>query len=237
MHATRRALPSALASLSFLALGLLAVHADAQEAATHSHAAPLEPRLGFGARIGGYGFRDASGGSTRWDDCRMDGAGLFTTADLGQHAFGEVALDFYQAHADVVAEGMDRTSLHLQTAVGLRMLPDFYVSPYIQLGGGAEWTTLAMHATGQTFEGWRPSGFIGLGAEINVLDNLKLGAHLRMLWMAHPTHDHGDAHGDAHGTGHAAVGHVEAPAPAANAEAPMEFGAGGQAQFFIRYVL
>lgn len=211
-------------------LGGAASQAAAQEAAVQEEAAAW-PELAVGARIGGYGFRDARGGATRWDDCRMDGAGLFGTAGWGRHLFGEVALDLYQAHADVVSEGMDRSSVHLQGAAGVRMLPDFHVSPYIQAGGGAEWTSLELTATGQRFEGWLPSGFLGLGAELNVLGDLKLGAQIKMLWMAHPVHDHGAA-GASHGL---AAAHVEA-APAAE-PVEMEYGAGGQAQFFIRYAL
>src|SRR5690606_15652602 len=129
--------------LAPLAVALTAAPASAQAPPTEaapdeSSALPFD--LGVGARIGGYGVREAGGGSTSWQDCRMDGAGLFSTVDFTPNVFSELALDFYQAHADIVDMGMDRMSVHTQAAVGLRMFPDFYVTPYVQLGGGAEWT-------------------------------------------------------------------------------------------------
>src|SRR5438445_771758 len=54
-----------------------------------SASAPKIP-VGFGARVGGYGFRNTRGqGGTVWDQCRMDGIGLFGNIGLGTHLFSE----------------------------------------------------------------------------------------------------------------------------------------------------
>ena len=81
-------------------------------------------RPGFGARVGGYGFRDPNGGAA-WDACRMNGFGVFGTLDANRHLYGELSLDFYSAAPDTVSDGLDRTSTHVLSGVGLRMLPDF----------------------------------------------------------------------------------------------------------------
>lgn len=190
-------------------------------------------RYGFGARIGGYGFREVTDGSTSWEDCRMDGLGLFTTLDLSDHLFGEVSLDYYQAHASVVDHGMDRESGHLMASVGARMFPDFFLSPYIQAGAGAEWTRIKLSATQAEREDVLPAGFLGVGAELNITEHLKVGTNVRMFLMGHPLHgsatDTG-AQAGAHGSSHHAL-------TSDDEKVPLEYGAAGQLQFFLRYAM
>ncbi len=209
---------------------LLPTHTLATEAS--AEAAADTWRLGFGLRVGGYGFREPSGGSTSWEDCRMDGMGVFSSIDLDPHFFGEVGLDYYQANAGVVEDGMDRESGHLQVAVGARMFPDFFLTPYVQIGGGAEWTKMSLPATGAEREDVFPTGFLGLGAELNITESLKLGSSLRMYVMAHPAHEeHGVNYGD---STHAVTLHA---LTADDEKVPVEYGAAGQLQFFLRYAL
>ena len=175
-------------------------------------------RLGFGGRVGGYGFRDISAGETSWTECRMDGVGVFTSVDMTSHFFGEVSLDYYQAHASAVEHGMDRESGHLLAAVGARMFPDLLLTPHVQLGGGAEWTKVELRE-GPSREAWLPAGFIGFGGELNLTAHLKAGANVRMFLLAHPTHADHDHD------------------PSADDTVPLDYTAAGQAQFFLRYAL
>lgn len=141
-------------------------------------------RPGFGARVGGYGFREADGA---WTDCRMGGVGIFGTLDVHKYFFLELGLDSYQAQK-AREEGMDRVSVQSTVAAGLRMWPDFYLSPYVQLGLGVEWTRVDMVMRERT-SGVFPLAFLGVGAELHVFRTLSAGAVLRVAAMAHPTHD------------------------------------------------
>ena len=111
----------------------------------HAEEADIEtdrdsPTLGVGARVGGYGFREVNGSTLSWNDCRMNGTGLFGTIDLGRHFFGELSADLYHATGSTVDSGMDRLSFHTFGAFGAKMLPDEFITPYIQVGGGPEFT-------------------------------------------------------------------------------------------------
>ncbi len=182
-------------------------------------------RPGFGARVGGYGFRDPNGGEA-WDSCRMNGFGVFGTLDYDRHLFGELAVDFYSATPDTVSEGLDRTSTHALTGVGVRMLPDFVITPYVMLGGGAEYTRVELPEG--DLAALYPMGFIGLGAELNVTRELKLGAALRMLATTRPdlVRDEGSIYGS-----------EAALTGKAQRDPEMEFDVAAQGQFFVRYTL
>lgn len=215
-----------------LALALLLPPLTASAEEVSAEATPAALRLGFGARVGGYGFREVTDGATDWTDCRMDGMGVFTTIGLGDHLFSEVSLDYYQAHGSTVGHGMDRESGHLLASIGARMFPDFLLSPYVQVGGGGEWTRIELTANGAEREDLLPTGFLGVGGELNLTEHLKVGATVRMFLMAHPLHEHAGA--DSASAGHAQTHH----ALTSDDEAvPLEYGAAGQAQFFLRYAL
>lgn len=227
---TALALTAPLALLCTLLLGATDARAQANASTPTLQDDALHLTPAFGVRLGGYGFREPEGGSTSWTDCRMDGAGLFSTVDITRNIFAELALDFYQANAEVVDAGMDRMSLHTQVAAGIRMLPDFYVSPYLQFGGGAEWTRVTLTAQGAEDTLWLPTAFIGVGGELNLLDDLKFGANIRMLTMALPDHAAPQT---------TTQGLSTRPLPLAEHTGPIDlrFEAAGQAQFFIRYLL
>lgn len=174
------------------------------------------PKLGLGARIGGHGFRHVRNERLSWNDCRMDGAGVFATLDVTKHFFGELSLDFYHATGKTVGSGMDRLSLYVLGAVGARFLPDFIVSPYIQAGIGPEWTKLEVgdHVSSTMLA----APFLGVGGEIN-LGALKLGGHIRSYAMGLP--DHLRVEGE---HSHGADGGMH-----------LRYEAAGQAQFFARW--
>lgn len=186
-------------------------------------------RPGFGARVGGYGFRDPEGGSA-WDSCRMGGFGIFGTLDLNKWVYGELSLDFYGATPDTVSQGLDRTSTHALTGAGLRMLPDFVLTPHVVLGGGAEYTRVDLPQG--SIDAVQPMGYVGLGAELNVSRELKVGATMRMLATSRPTFASADGSGSVYGSP------AEQSLTGQSAAKPeMQFDLAGQGQFFVRYAL
>ena len=187
-----------------------------------------QARPGFGARVGGYGFRDPSGETKEWNDCRMNGFGVFATADATPHLFGELSVDFYQATQETLQEGMDRESRHFLAAAGLRMFPDLVFTPYVQLGGGAEWTHVRIG--GAQNERVFGMAFLGIGAELNVTRELKLGGNLRMLATAQPAHE-----SETHGAGTALS--RQPLTTEHHHDAELRLGVAAQGQFFVRYAL
>ena len=223
-------------SLSLFASPLLAeplfgpAH-DAGSRETDKSAAEREHwRPGFGARVGGYGFRNEDG-SSGWDDCRMGGIGVFGTLDANRYLFGELSLDVYQAAPEVVEEGLDRVSTHTLAGVGLRMLPEFVLTPFVELGGGIEWTKA--DALGASRTAAYPLGFLGFGAELNLTREFKLGATLRMLGTAEF-----EAASESPTTTAAGLGVSRQALEAADAPPPeSEFAVAAQGQFHLRYAL
>lgn len=206
--------------LTVLSLGA-AAHADAifedDSSTPADRDGSTKIRPGVGARIGGYGFRRQSDG--KWDDCRMNGLGVFGTLDFGEYFFGELGLDSYQAVKSASGDdaGMDRISILTSVAAGVRMFPDWYVTPYVELGTGVEWTRVDVGS--QRTTGTYPIGFFGVGADVNVLRSLKLGSVIRVLGMAHPVLDD-----------------VNSPVYKPSRPVDMEYQPAAQAQLYARYV-
>lgn len=220
---------AAAASLAWTALAATA-SADEAPASTAKARANDSVTLGIGARIGGYGFRQATNDdTTNWEQCRMNGVGIFGTVDLTDHVFTELSIDGYYATGDVVNQGIDRVSLHAFGALGLRMFPHSLISPHIQLGGGAEWTRVELTDADQLTDGWYPAGFIGTGGELNLGDHLKLGLNLRVFAMALPVYDYA--------TYNVAEADTSRGAPGGDDDIPMEFEMASQLQFFLRYAM
>jgi hypothetical protein len=164
-----------------------------------------EPML-FGARIGGYGFRQAPNAQsqhTGWTDCRMNGIGLFAERGLGAY-FVEAGLDAYFADElgtgghehEVMATAdewrMDRVSGLASVSGGVRFLRGARVSPYLQVGLGVELTRVALldaagtAALEDSFV--LPTGFIGFGGDLR-LGAARVGMNVRVHAMGH--FDHG----------------------------------------------
>lgn len=162
----------------FAAIGTLLLGTQAARAQTWT----------FGGRVGGYGFRAVTpDGQTTWDDCRMDGSGVFAQRSLTRHAFVEGGLDLYNARGtEVMTEGMDRLSAHATVAGGLRMFPGRLVSPYVQVGVGAEYTDVEMGQHEETRV--LPSGFFGIGADVRLGRHLRAGMNVRFHMMGHFDH-------------------------------------------------
>ncbi|MEZ4220187.1 MAG: outer membrane beta-barrel protein [Polyangiaceae bacterium] len=186
-------------------------------------------RPGFGARVGGYGFRNQDGGDI-WDTCRMNGVGVFGTLDLNKYAFGEASLDFYSATPATMEQGLDRTSTHALVGAGFRMAPDFVITPHVVLGGGAEHTRVEMPAG--SIDALYPMGYVGVGAELNVTRELRLGSTLRMLATTRPKLVSADVNGSIYGSSGS-----QSLTGQASAEPEMQFDVAAQAQFFVRYAL
>ena len=77
-------------------LALLLSTAASAEPLGISTEAP-EPSVAFGARIGGYGFRrdGATAFTGKWDECRMNGVGVFAQKTVRGPLFAEAGLDTY----------------------------------------------------------------------------------------------------------------------------------------------
>lgn len=154
---------------------------------------------GVGARVGGYGFRETADVSvmtekstTGWQNCRMNGIGVFATRDLDRHFFLEGAFDTYFTDQFPTGEStgnydtpIDRVSGLMTVAGGARLFPDARVSPYVQLGVGAELTRVRLPALGLEDTAVLPMGFFGIGASLALGDRLHLGASFRVNAMGY----------------------------------------------------
>ena len=159
-------------------------------------AEPVIDRIG--ARIGGYGFREgvpASGamsGTTGWQACRMNGLGMFASRDLDSHFFIEGGLDTYFTDNAVLpgASGeystpIDRVSGLLTAAAGARAYRDSLISPFAQIGIGAELTRVRLPELGMEDTAVLPMGFFGGGADLRLGKRLKFATTIRVNAMGY----------------------------------------------------
>lgn len=185
------------------------------------------PQLGLGVRVGGYGFREVKEGTLSWDDCRMNGTGLFGTLDIGKIFFGEVSTDLY--HSTGSSEGMDRLSFLPAASVGARLFAGKLITPYIQAGGGPEFTRIEME--GVAHRKLLASGFMGVGGELNI-KSFHFGSNIKVFSMGLPEHSHGTVEAHLHPEGSdAAPSETHASGDTVN----MRYEVAGMAQFFVRY--
>jgi hypothetical protein len=172
-----RLAPSALAATTLLALAGTA-HAD------------LGP-MTVGARVGGYGFRNpdsvASNGHVAWDECRMNGLGVFARRGVGRF-FAEGGADVYFSEAfplpsadDPSGDRQDRLSGLLTVAAGANLVRTKYFVGYAQIGAGLELTQFRFSHGEDTLEDKRalPLGFVGFGGEVRLGERTSLGASMR----------------------------------------------------------
>lgn len=204
----------------FCTLSMFAAEASAEEVVVKDG-----PEIGLGARVGGYGFREVEGGSLSWADCRMNGTGLFGTVDVGKHFFGEVSADLY--HSTGSSSGMDRMSFLPSAAVGARLFAGKLITPYIQAGGGPEFTRIEMDAN--TDKKLLASGFMGIGGELNV-KSFHFGSNIKVFSMGIPEHLHGTVEAHLQPEDAPAAEHTHEPA-----EMKMRYEVAGMMQFFVRY--
>jgi hypothetical protein len=145
-----------------------------------------------GFRVGGYGFRDTHGtDSDQWDDCRMNGLGVYAQRTMSRHLFAEAALDTYFAANPTQVEGaepaMDRVSGIVSIAGGAR-IPFRWASPFVMLGTGVELTRVRMVGHDES-SGAYAMGFFGVGVDVHPTPKLSLGAAIRVNTMKHFEHD------------------------------------------------
>ncbi len=139
----------------------------------------------IGARVGGYGFRQLNEDGTliNWENCRMNGVGIFGGFDLGSKLYSELSMDMYHATAVPLSQGIDRLSFHTQGLLGFRIPVTSWLLPHVHLGGGAEFTRVEIF--GREDRGVKPVGFAGVGGEL-VLDKFRFGMTIRSNLMQLP---------------------------------------------------
>jgi hypothetical protein len=167
-------------------------------ATTTARAAPAT--YSFGARVGGYGFRrtgaNADGDVNQWDECRMNGIGVFGARAFGRHLFVETALDMYFSQ-DFPTGGapddlpIDRVSGLVTAAAGLRANATRWLAGYAQLGVGVELTQVSVPYADHeiTDRLAMPMGFVGIGGDIKLGAKTYLGANFRFNVMGNFDYD------------------------------------------------
>ncbi len=152
----------------------------------------------MGARVGGYGFREATHASgegksgTGWQACRMNGLGVFANRSLSKTFFVEGGFDTYFTETFPTGEAMgsydtpiDRSSALLTAAAGARFLTESRLSPYIHIGVGAELTQVSLPALGLEDTALLPMGFFGAGVNLRVTEGTMVGGSLRVNAMGY----------------------------------------------------
>ncbi|MBK9033576.1 MAG: hypothetical protein IPL61_20320 [Myxococcales bacterium] len=195
-------------------------------------ARPASP-LTVGARVGGYGFRNPASvdgtGHVAWDQCRMNGLGVFARRPLGRF-FAEGGADVYFTEsfptggADVPAgEPRSRLSGLVTVAAGANVVETKRFVAYAQLGAGVEVTQFRFTSGMDTLEDRRalPLGFVGVGGELR-FGRTSLGASLR----AHVMGNYSAVYQADRDTWDPESNHLEVTAEAA-----------AQGQFYVGYAL
>lgn len=186
----------------------------------------------FGARVGGYGFRREEGDRRNaWDECRMNGLGVFGERRLGGPLFVEGGLDLYFSESFPQAPSdedlpIDRMSSLVTAAVGLRAPGPWRTSGYAQLGVGLELTRVSVPYGEDriTDQQALPAGFLGVGGDVRVGDRTHLGMNFRAHVMGNFDYDPDDLEMQPGWTTPPAADEVFAPSPDAAA----------QVQFYLR---
>lgn len=147
----------------------------------------------LGVRIGGYGFR-REGEDGAWDECRMNGFGVFASRAWRGPLYVETALDLYTS-AEVDAASMDlpidRMSALFSVAAGTRTDLTAWLRGYVQVGGGLEVTRAAVpYGDRDTLRDTLvlPQGFFGVGLDLRIARRTYAGATLRALAMGNFTY-------------------------------------------------
>jgi hypothetical protein len=179
----------------FASLVALSGVAAAEPSPSPEAAAAPESPYAMGLRIGGYGFRhETDAATTDWNECRMNGLGLFAQRGLRGPLFLEAGLDTYFS----IGQGaptdlpLDRQSALVSVAAGVRTNITPWLRGYIQLGAGVELTRLAVpYGDGTTIRDDKvmPDGFFGAGGEIRIMRGTYIGATLRTHVMGNFNYD------------------------------------------------
>jgi len=213
-------------------VGLPAAATAEEGVAPVAGTARATPVYSFGGRVGGYGFRrDAGDARSNWDECRMNGLGVFGERRFGAHLFIEGGLDFYFAESFPQQPNpgdlpIDRMSGLFTAAAGLRAAGPWRTSGYAQLGAGLELTQVTVPYDGHHISDQlaMPAAFIGVGGDIRVAAGTYLGANLRAYVMGNFDYDPAQLEMQPGWVTPPAADEVFAPSPDAAA----------QAQFYVR---
>jgi len=146
-----------------------------------------------GARVGGYGFRNPDPATSKaWNDCRMNGVGVFGRRDYGRLSV-ETGADIYFSDSFPLPAGsspegvsQDRLSGLVTVAAGARIFELGRITGLAQLGTGVELTRMTMTMdNGNVAKASKalPMGFVGVGAEVRVGKRTELGAQMRLHVM------------------------------------------------------
>jgi hypothetical protein len=184
-----------------LAFAILFVSATAaaDPESIHAGAAAPAPLFDVGFRVGGYGFhREGDTSLSNWTECHMDGIGVFGDRVLRGPVYLELGLDAYASQSFPLPTNsgdlpIDRQSVLLSTAIGVRTQLTSWLRAYVQLGAGVELTHVAVHygTDGDTVTDSKamPEGFVGFGGDLRVARGFYIGASLRMLVMGNFNYD------------------------------------------------
>ena len=229
-----------LAAASFLVVPLLLVAATppevlADEGMPAGPSAIAEPMYSVGARIGGYGFRRDEGDQrSAWDECRMNGAGVFVQIALRGPLFLEVGLDGYFSEYWPLPNSeedlpIDRQSALASSAIGLRIQPHPRLTAYAQLGAGVELTQVSVpYGEGRLRDDKiLPDGYFGVGGDVRVFGKVHAGANFRVHAMGNFDYDPGKLEMESGWVVPPTAGEVFAASPDVAA----------QGQFYLRYDL
>jgi len=160
-----------------------------------SASAAADELYSVGARVGGYGFRRAEdpgllegAAGAAWNECRMNGFGVFVDRAISGPWFAEAGLDTYFS----IGQGepsdlpLDRESVLLSAAIGARTNFASWLAGYVQVGTGVELTRLSVPYGDDAIRADKvyPEGFAGFGADLRIAHGTYLGASLRALVMA-----------------------------------------------------
>jgi hypothetical protein len=219
------------AALASLPLSLFALEARAEEE-TPMPTTTVETDYGFGARVGGYGFRREEGDRRNaWDECRMNGLGVFGERRVGEHFFVEGGLDLYFSESFPQPDNeadlpIDRMSGLVTAAVGLRTPGPWRTSGFAQVGAGVEMTRVSVpYGEARITDSMvLPAGFLGVGGDVDIGGRTHLGASFRAHVMGNFDYDPEDLMMQPGWTSPPAADEVFDPTPDAAA----------QVQFYLR---
>jgi hypothetical protein len=160
---------------------------------TLSSLAAADP-ISIGFRVGGYGFRrEGAPSSQTWDECRMNGLGLFANRAVAGPLFVEAGLDTYFStnQAQPTDLPIDRQSALVSVAGGVQTQVTSWLRGYAQLGVGVELTRVAVPYGDSTIRENKvlPDGFFGIGGDIRIMRGTYLGAAMRTLVLGNFDYD------------------------------------------------
>jgi len=185
-----------LASLaSVLALTVVSGAAAADpEGETPAGAAAQTGTYAFGVRVGGYGFRrEGDTSSNNWNECRMNGLGVFGQRALRGPFFVEAGLDTYFSigQGEPTDLPIDRENVLVSAAAGVRTSLTSWLHAYAQLGTGVELARLSVPYGGSTISDDKamPEGFFGFGGDLRLAHGTYFGATIRVLVMGNFDYD------------------------------------------------